>query len=376
MNQTLEGMLEQGIEVSLLAMNTARHWVELSELPDLYSKLAHFDTVYINNSINPFSAFINLFTDKSYNVNRFVNKQFEKKLLQLLLLNDYDYVWFDSIYTSPYVDLVAANHTAKRICRVHNIEHHIWQNLTEHEPAFFKKKYLSLLTERLKKYELDILKRFDFLLPISASELDFLHQHSSSRIYLLPFGVDTLKHHQEYEMEYNSCYHIGSMDWGPNIEGVTWFLDEVWPGVLSEIPGISFYIAGKNMPASIYSRQSKQVKVLGEIDDFNSFSLQKNIMIVPLRSGAGIRIKILEAMQLGKTILSTSIGAEGLGLIDHETVFIADDKDTYVAILKKCFSDPALARRIGDNAKEFVHSRYNKQELYHNLHTYLSDHKS
>jgi hypothetical protein len=85
MQQTIEGYVKAGCEVSLLAMNTARHWVEVSELPTFYRELAYFDSVYINNSINPFSAFFNLFTDKSYNVDRFVNRQFERSLIKCLL---------------------------------------------------------------------------------------------------------------------------------------------------------------------------------------------------------------------------------------------------------------------------------------------------
>lgn len=366
MNQTLEGLIEQGCEVSLLAMNTSRHWVEESELPPLYARLKHFESVYINNSINPVSAFLNLFTDKSYNVNRFVNKNFEQTLLRLILTEKYDIIHFESIYTSPYLQAVKAVTDAKCVCRLHNIEHLIWQGLAEHESNFLKKKYLNLLTSRLKTYEMNVLTSFDLLLPISTKEKDFLEEQKLNVCHLLPFGVSD-KDIPVVDCDVNSCYHIGSMDWAPNVEGVEWFLDEVWNRVVDELPGITFYIAGKNMPASFLSLKLKQVEVVGEVNDFISFSLQKNVMIVPLQSGAGIRIKILEAMELGKTIISTSIGAEGIGAKHREHLLIANTSDEFVQSLKECFSNPAFCHSIGKNAREFVSSHFRKQDIYHDL---------
>lgn len=366
MNQTLEGLIEQGCEVSLLAMNTSRHWVEESELPPLYGKLKQFESVYINNSINPITAFLNLFTDKSYNVNRFVNKSFEQTLLKWVKAERYDVIHFESIYTSPYLQAVKEVTHAKCVCRLHNIEHVIWQGLAEHEGNFLKKKYLNLLTNRLKNFELDILTRFDLLLPISAKEMEFIQGSSLNECHLLPFGVSH-RAIPDIASEFNSCYHIGSMDWAPNVEGVEWFLNEVWHHVVDELPHITFYIAGKNMPASFLSRKEKQVQVVGEVNDFIQFSLQKNIMIVPLQAGAGIRIKILEAMELGKTIISTSIGAEGIGAENGTHLFIADKPDEFIACLKECFNQPAKAIEIGKNAKEFVSSRFDKTQMYHAL---------
>ena len=97
MNQTIEGYLGQGCEVSLLSMNTSRHWVEESTLPEMYQRLAKFNTVYVKTNVNPLSAFLNLFTDKSYNVARFINREFEKVLISMLQSEQYDYIQFESI---------------------------------------------------------------------------------------------------------------------------------------------------------------------------------------------------------------------------------------------------------------------------------------
>ncbi len=365
MNQTIEGYIEQGCEVSLLALNTSRHWVDEATLPPLYKKLRYFEAIYVKTDVNPLSAFFNLFTDKSYNVERFINKQVDQRLINLLQREQFDIIQFESIYTAPYLKTARKYSEAMCVCRVHNIEHLIWQRLTENEKSFLKRKYLQLLTNRLSSYELDIIRQFDLLLPISRKEEKFFNEQQLNRCIYLPFGtedkdVDT----SDIEFEEKSCYHIGSMDWAPNIEGVQWFLEEVWTKAGPALPDIQFYLAGRNMPPALMAKESKQVRVIGEVDDVVRFSLEKNIMIVPLLSGAGIRIKILEAMSLGKTIITTSIGAEGIGATHRENILICDTAEGFITELNFCFKQKDQAQLIGKQAKKFVAEHFQKHKIY------------
>lgn len=367
MNQTIEGLIEAGCEVHLLAMNTARHWVDPQSLPPVYQQLKGMETVYVNNSINPLSAFLNLFTDKSYNISRFQQKEFAQQLKVLLQNHVFDVVFFESIYTSPYLKTVKEFDSVQCVCRVHNIEHQIWQHLAEHEKSFLKKKYLHLLTTRLKQYELDILQRFDALLPISMNELGFLEKLNPGKCLYLPFGVEGQLSLPEVHCDKKTCYHIGSMDWAPNVEGIEWFLKEVWQPIKQTLPDVTFYVAGKNMPANLMAKKDVQIEVVGEVEDFVHFSLSKNILIVPLRSGAGVRIKILEAMAMGKTIISTSMALEGIDAIHEKHVLIADTPGDFQACINRCFKDEEFATRLGENAREFVLLKFNRQRIYHNL---------
>lgn len=364
MNQTMESYLEQGCEVSVLAMNTSRHWVEESTLPAYYQQLKHFITVYVKTNVNPLSAFINLFTEKSYNVARFENKDFENELLSILQIEQFDIIQFESIYTSPYLHLCKKNSQAKLFCRVHNIEHLIWQRLTENETSFLKKKYLTLLTARLKAYELDILQKFDLLLPISKTEDTFLQSMYINQTYYLPFGENEKINLPSVETEWNSIYHVGSMDWAPNVEGVQWFLDTVWQEIASTLPDVHLYLAGKNMSASILSMANNRLHVVGEIEDVVSFSLSKNIMIVPLLSGAGIRIKIVEAMAIGKVIITTTVGAEGIGAEHMNTILIAKNAEEFLQCILFCFREKEKAIQIGKRAKAFILDHYQRHAIY------------
>lgn len=371
MNQSIEGYLGQGCEVSLLSMNTSRHWIEESTLPPLYQKLTLFKSVYVKTNINPLSAFLNLFTDQSYNVARFINKEYEKELIQVLNAETYDIIQFESIYTSPYLKTVRKFSEARCLCRVHNIEFVIWQRLSENESNFLKRKYLELLTTRLKNFELDVLQKFDVLLPISKKEESYFIEHQLNSCYYVPFGVDTEVTLPKVQREQHSCFHIGSMDWAPNVEGVQWFLSNVWSEVQSELPAVTLYLAGKNIPPSFFSKESERLHIVGEVEDMVQFSLEKNIMLVPLLSGAGIRIKILQAMSIGKTIISTSIGEEGIGALDQKEIIIANTVEEFKKALHFCFEQPEEAKLIGENARKFVMAQYRKEIIYAELLAYI-----
>ncbi len=157
------------------------------------------------------------------------------------------------------------------------------------------------------------------------------------------------------------------MDWAPNIEGVQWFLQHVWNVVQPQLDNVSLYLAGKNMPPSLRSKESENLHIVGEVEDVTLFSLEKNIMIVPLLSGAGIRIKILEAMALGKTIITTNIGAEGIGATHRLNILIANTVEEFIATLHFCFEDTEEATKIGSNAREFVLTHYLKDKIYSDL---------
>lgn len=371
MHQSIESYWQLGYEVSVLAMNTARHWVEPDSLPPLYQQLHALETVYVNNAINPIAAFFNLFSDKSYHVNRFINKAFDETLKRLLQNNSYDLIQFESLYTSPYLETARQYSQAQCVIRLHNIEHHIWQHLSEHEPNFVKKKYLQLLTARLKQYEERVLKAFDLRLCISAEEQTFLESMGIAPNYYLPFGVsfpDTLP---KVEQEAWSCYHLGSMDWAPNVEGMTWFLNEVWQKMRHRLPQAHCYVAGKNMPPAMQKMANEQVHVVGEVDDVVEFSLSKNILVVPLQSGGGIRIKILEAMALGKTIITTSKGADGIPCKNGQHLMFANTAEEFMQALSYCFEHPQEAQRMGENARTWVMQNFDRHLIFSELNVRL-----
>lgn len=367
MNQTIQGYVNQGCKVSVLAMNTSRHYVDVNTLPEWYNQLQLFETVFVNNKINPLSAFFNLFTKQSYHVSRFVVTAFSQALKKILMSQTFDIIQFESIYTSPYLDEVRQLTTATCICRLHNIEHLIWQRLCNHEKNFLKRNYMQLLTKRLMQFEMMQLRKFDFVMPISWVELDFLQQHQIEQAIYLPFGIDVDQDLPNIVSNYFQFYHIGSMDWAPNQEGIEWFLQEVWLPHCTQWPTYSFHAAGKHMPNRFLAYNIHQTVIEQEVDDVVLWSLAKGVMIVPLLSGAGIRVKVLEAMAIGKTIIATPIAVEGIAVTHMENILLAQTPDEFVNMIEFCIQSPSVVETIGQSAKKFVHQHFDKQFIYSRL---------
>jgi len=162
-------------------------------------------------------------------------------------------------------------------------------------------------------------------------------------------------------IEEHSLFHIGSMNWIPNNEGMKWFLDNVWEDVCNIIPDIRLYLAGREMPKWLFKKESKNLRIEGEVPDALKFIQSKSISIVPLLSGSGIRIKIIESMAMGKVVISTSIGAEGINYINGENIIIADSSTETKDAIIKLYNDKELTTRIGNNARKLIATNHNNE---------------
>ncbi len=229
--------------------------------------------------------------------------------------------------------------------------------------------YLKLLAKRLKNYELAMLNKYDGIATIT--ELDSVSYKNSGCISLIihiPFGIDILKYKADSSaIEFPSVFHIGAMDWMPNSDGIKWILDNVWENVQVKHPNVKLYLAGRNMPEWMNQLNMKNVIVEGEVEDSHKFINSKSIMIVPLSSGGGMRVKIIEGMAFGKTIISTSIGAEGIEYENNKNIIIADNPTEFTKAISKCLNDRSFADSIGKNARLLVETKYDNQKICEKL---------
>ena len=144
-------------------------------------------------------------------------------------------------------------------------------------------------------------------------------------------------------------------------------MEQVWPKVLEKIPHAEFHIAGRNTPDWLLNRNWKNVTIHGEVPDAADFINAHNVMLVPLFSGSGMRVKILEGMALGKVVLSTHLGLEGIHAEHNKNVLIADEVEHFVAEIVNCFSNPQLIQTIGKAALEFIHQYYDNVAIARRL---------
>ena len=160
-----------GCEMTLLAMNTSKHFFDLKKLPEEYNQYQKIHTVPVDNRIKPFQAFLNLFSTESYHVCRFVSNEFKEKLSSLLQQQSFDVIQLETLYLAPYIPLIRKYSDAIISMRAHNVEHEIWERIVQHTLSKPKRWYLQHLTSKLKRYETEQLQKYDVLLPIT--ERDF-----------------------------------------------------------------------------------------------------------------------------------------------------------------------------------------------------------
>jgi glycosyltransferase involved in cell wall biosynthesis len=144
----------------------------------------------------------------------------------------------------------------------------------------------------------------------------------------------------------------------PNAEGIKWVLENVWMKVQQKNPELKFYLAGRNMPQWLLDYKMQNVVILGEVPDSQKFINSKSIMLVPLFSGGGMRVKIIEGMSLGKTIISTSIGAEGIDYEQGKNLLIANDSQAFIDAISTCATQKTVAETLGLNARKLIEQKY------------------
>ncbi len=364
----VKGYAGAGCEVTILTMNTARHYVESEKVKEVLGAFGKGRAVYVDNRIKPLGALRNLFTGGSYIIERFVSSEYTDVLTQLLTKNRYDVVHMDGIPPAAYINTIRQHSTAKVSMRAHNVEYMIWKRIAEKESNPFKKLYLRIQSKRLEKFEKQAWAKCDVVMAISKEDEDtILHDVPNAKTVVVPAGMDILPKLSNANFNPLDLCFIGAMDWMPNIQGMEWFVGEVLPVLAAKFPTITVTVAGKKTPDSFMALESENLLPVGEVPDAKDFMLQHGLMIVPIVSGSGIRIKILEGMALGKAILATTIAAEGLGLTNGENILIADTPEQFATQLQRCMSDAALVKKIGVSAHRFAYDNYRNTSIFNKL---------
>ncbi len=363
-NNITQCLLNSDLDVKVVAISTPKHPFVISAFSKSYLDKTKFESVYIDTTPHKIEALKTLFTGKSYQINRFFHKNMASKLIEVLNKNSFDIIHLESIYLASYIPLLRKYSKAKILLRLHNIEHLIWYRLSENEVNPIKKLAYKINGDQLRRIERKILKEVDGYMAISEPDYKYFHGvFPEVPGVVIPFGIDVDDYYNEDDdyiaTDNPDIFHIGSMNWSPNIEGITWFLDEVWPEILATHPNLTFTLAGHEIPESIRQRHDKNVSIVGAVPNANEFMTDHDIMVVPLLSGSGIRIKIIEAMALGRVVITTSIGAEGLNIVDGKHLFIANTPKEFVSVINKCVSMPDLCTIISENARHYISVHHN-----------------
>jgi len=234
----------------------------------------------------------------------------------------------------------------------------------------------------LAKYEASLLRQYDTILTVTTEDkealLDLLPEEEASRreksIVVIPICVDPAGQQMIQPLDRGpQILHLGTMFWLPNIEGVLWFANQIFPHILQEIPEAKFIIAGKNPPPAIRdlaensSSLTGNIQVKGFVPDPTDVIAESRVFVVPLLAGGGMRVKILDAWIWGLPIVSTTIGAEGILKNPGEDILIADEPKEFAAEVVRVLKDPALAYKLREKGRASVEMYYDWQQVYQRL---------
>ena len=367
MDSITSGLLCEGCEVKVLTVETDKHPVRRELIPAEYLKQTGLESVYVDLRVKPLPAIFAMLCGESYHVKRYVSEAFAAKLRGILEKESFDIVHVESIFLTPYVPLIRKYSDAKIILRAHNVEHLIWRQVAQSCTNSLKRWYLKHLSLTLRAYELEHLNDYDGVVCITKNDAEVFRQAGCRKpVVSIPFGVDSGEV-PSVEVEPDSLFHIGAMDWLPNQESIRWLLEEVWPVVHREVPQAKLYLAGRKMPARWMEAKIEGVSVIGEVPDAMYFIGSKKINVVPLLSGSGIRVKIIEAMSIGKTVITTTVGAQGIDYTDGENILIADTPEQFARQIKRCLDDDAFCSRVGEAAAQLVADQYDRKKLAEEL---------
>ena len=292
---------------------------------------------------------------------------YRQKFKELIATGTFDLVHYEMFHTAQF-------HTEARLPSVlsqQNVDSAIWRRLCgETVNPFYKFAYW---TQQLafQRYERILSPKFDAVTCTSDIDAAVFQRHCAEDVIeIIPNGVDVTHYLPDFSAEAPAhLIYIGSMDWYPNEDAVDFFADEVLPEIQERVPDVRFSIVGGNPSARVQKlAERKGVVVTGRVLEIKPYFAEATVFVVPLRIGSGTRLKILEALAMGKAIVSTSVGAEGLDLKDGEEIFIADESTVFAEAVTRLLTDASLRRRIGENGRARVERDYDWRSIGEKLH--------
>lgn len=367
------GLADLGHEVHILCMNTHKHYLDISKIPENISKKINITPVDIDTKIRIIPFLKNLlFSSRAYNLERFIQKKFENELISILKKIDFDIIQMEGLYAAPYLEIVKKTSKAKTVNRSHNMEFEIWERKAKNTHNLLKKLYYQIISKRLKNEEIFWFNKFNGFIAISHRDLNkAIELGLKNPSVVIPVGVPQKNNTIDYSNK--NFFYLGSMDWEPNQEAMNWFLKEVWPEFHNKYPEWLFFLAGRNMPQSFKNIKLEGYINCGEIEDLSLFLSDKNVLVSPLFSAGGIRVKLVESMMEGRCIIASDIAAEGILIENGINILIANDKNEFIKQMEVVINNPNQIEKIGRAAQKSAQGQFDLNILSNQLiHFYKS----
>ncbi len=295
-------------------------------------------------------------TQSPFLVAKYDSAALRQRLTQLA--RETDLVHFDMLPLMSHADCVPAG--VPVTFNAHNVEHHLLAKRAQIEPRLAARVFLSTQVSRLHRFERTACLRADAILACSESDARAVRELAPGRdVEVIANGVDLDANRPSPDApDPRQMVFVGQMGWFPNRDGVDWFLQSVFPRILAARADAQFVLVGKADGFEVPESVAGNVRLAGFVDDLRPSVHEAAVYVVPLRAGSGTRLKVLEAMALGKAIVTTTIGSEGIALRHGDSALFADDAESFARATLSVMDSPQLAARMGTSARRLAEERY------------------
>ncbi|MFV1959747.1 MAG: glycosyltransferase family 4 protein [Planctomycetota bacterium] len=247
------------------------------------------------------------------------------------------------------------------VIAAHNVESQIWERTLENERHPLRRAYIATQVKKVARFEREALRRATRVVAVSEGDAERIRTWAGQEaVTVAPNGVDALTFapRPDVAIEPESTLFVGSLDWRPNLDGVVFYLEAVWPRLKSRCPGATFTIVGRHPPAWLRERVAglEGVRLEASVPDVRPYVARAAVEVVPLRIGGGSRLKICEALAMARPVVSTPVGAEGLDL--EGGICLAQDGEAFARAVEGLFADPEAGRAMAARGRERVLERH------------------
>ena len=294
-------------------------------------------------------------------VARWQSSAFAQKYAEVTRLHKFDSIVCDFLFPASNIHQLSP-------CTLfqHNVEAIIWERHAEQGRTPLHRWYFGLQAKRMAAYEGQVCRAVRNIIAVSASDAQIMRdRYQAPRAASVPTGVDVDFFRPSGPAPPQAdLIFLGSMDWMPNIDGMRWFADEIWPLILQRRPQTTLAIVGRKPAPAIQALARKTgIAVTGTVPDVRPWLHGGKISIVPLRIGGGTRLKIYESMAAQVPVVSTAIGAEGLDWSDGQNILIADSPTNFANRCLQLLEDPTQAQKLAQDAFRLVDQHYSWQAI-------------
>lgn len=293
------------------------------------------------------------------------SEELVSKIKGLVSTMDFDIVQIEHARMGLYLETLSQHSRCKSILMFHNFTFQQDSRVFRIERRWDRKIRSLLNSVAMLQWEPRYAERFDRCTTVSALDRRLLlNANPRLQVDVIPNGVD-IQEHQPLPDEKASpqLLFVGNMGYPPCVDAVLYFCREILPCVRRAIGAVEVWIVGRDPRPEVLQLNGDGVHVTGRVDDVLPYYRQSAVCVVPLRAGGGTRLKILEAMALGRPVVSTTIGCEGLDVVDGEHVLIADNPEPFAEKTVRLLTDPQLRQHISSNGRRLVETHYDWDKI-------------